>query len=95
MSVKVIAHPIGKKLHRSEIWSDGKLIGEYERAQANDIERKTDEIHACLAMLEAIEHQHGLFVVRWDGQRREKVIRVHGAEVGTIPRSEWRKPSWE
>ena len=64
MSAKVIAHPIGKKLHRSEIWSDGKLIGEYERAQANDIERKTAEIHACLAMLEAIEHQHGLFVVR-------------------------------
>ena len=34
MRLTVTPHPIGKKLHRLDIYADGRYIGEYERAQA-------------------------------------------------------------
>ena len=95
MSLKVDPQPIGKKLHRLVISSDGVLIGEYERSQSADIERKKREIECALPMLLDIFKQRGEFVVRWDSKRRLKSIRVDGIEVGQVPPKYWGKPSWE
>ena len=96
MTIHVRAELIGTKLHRLLMFSDGKPIGEYERTQAADIDRKIEEIRAAESNLLALYKQHGELKVRWDGVRREKVIRtLGGQEVGVIPRSAWRRPSWE
>lgn len=95
MSLVVNTQPIGKKLHRLEIFSDGQFIGEYERSQEADIERKKEEIKCALSRLVAIHRSKGEFVVRWDGGRRVKSIRVNGIEVDQIPIECWRRPSWE
>ena len=95
MPLKVISRPIGKKLHQLEIYVNGQRIGEYERSQAEDIACKTAEVKACLPLLQEIRQKHGELVVRWNNRRREKVIYVNGSEVGTVPRTHWRTPSWE
>jgi hypothetical protein len=91
----VIDHQLlGKTLHRLEIRHDGQYIGEYERSQAADIERKKQEIRCAQDLLLRIYRQHGEFQVRWVGGRKDKVIYVQGMERGVIPKSCWRKPSW-
>ncbi len=86
---------LGKKLHRLDIYNEGKFIGEYERSQYNDIERKTREINLASDLLLSIHANYGTFIVRWDGVNRHKSIRVDGVEVSTIPKEFWQKPSWE
>ena len=94
MGLRVDAQLI-KKQHRLVISYGGQIIGEYERAQESDIDRKKAEIKCALAMLLDIHRRKGEFTVRWDGKRRVKSIRVNGVEVGLIPHDCWRKPSWE
>ena len=94
MSLVVDAHKIGSKLHRLELRVDGEFIGEYERAQAADIDRKRDEIQRALRLLLLNYRKHGELRVRWNRERREKVIFANGIEVGVIPSECWRKPSW-
>jgi len=96
MSVLVRAESIGKKLHRLRIFIDGAYVGEYERAQAADIDRKKAEIVAAQAELLSLFRKHGELCVRWNGKDREKTIRrTDGVKVGVIPRSAWRTPSWQ
>ena len=95
MPLTIRAHPIGTKLHQLEIECDGRRLGEYERSQRADIERKTREVESALAELLEIERRHGQFVVRWNSVRREKVIYVDSAEVGTIAVKHWKTPSWK
>lgn len=84
----------GTKLHRLKIYNNGVFIGEYERSQEADIERKKDEIASAATILIDIFEQRGKFVVRWDSKRRLKAIRVNKEQVGEIPARHWGKPSW-
>jgi hypothetical protein len=86
---------IGKKLHRLEVYHDGKFIGEYERSQAKDIERKTKEVNLASDLLLSIYREYGAFIVRWDGVSHKKSVRVNGTEVSIVPKGCWLKPSWE
>ena len=95
MPLRVRSELIGSKLHRLLIFQDGQYIGEYERSQEADIERKKAEIRNAEAELLGIYRRHGEFVVRWDGAKRQKSVRVKGTEVGTVPRAAWERPSWE
>ena len=95
MALEVVPEIIGKKLFRMLISHDGALIGEYERSQEADIERKKAEIQCALGILLDVSRKHGQFVVRWDGKRRVKSVRVDGIEVAQVPTKCWRKPSWE
>jgi hypothetical protein len=95
MSLTVDAQPLGIKLHRLAISNDGLFIGEYERSQAADIQRKIEEIKCALPLLLHVFLRKGEFVVRWDSKRRLKSIRVNGVEVGQVPVRCWRTPSWE
>lgn len=94
---KLVVKPelIGKKLNRLDIFHDGQHIGEYERSQAADIDRKIDEINAASNLLLETYRKHGQFVVRWDGSQQKKSVRVNDIEVSSIPKECWRKPSWE
>jgi len=91
----VKAELLGTKLHRLEIYHEGTFIGEYERSQEKDIERKSREINLAAELLLAVFEKHGVFVVRWDGEDHKKSIRIDGTEVDTIPAECWQKPSWE
>ncbi|MDZ8187431.1 MAG: hypothetical protein RMX96_21610 [Nostoc sp. ChiSLP02] len=93
MTLFVRSEPIGKKMNRLLIESNGTFIGEYERSQQADIERKTEEINAAETTLLSIYEKYGKFCVRWDGKAKKKSIRVKGIEVGTIPKAAWRTPS--
>lgn len=86
---------IGKKLNRLDIFNNGQLIGEYERAQEADIERKIQEINCASDMLLEVYSKHGEFVVRWNGSEHKKSVRVNDFEVASIPKECWKKPSWE
>lgn len=90
----VRAELIGTKLHRLEIFKDGTFIGEYERSQAKDIDRKIREIQLASDLLVETFTNHGPFVVRWDGENHRKSIRVDGTHVATVPKDCWQKPSW-
>ena len=94
MSLIVNPHSLGKKLHRLGISYEGQFIGEYERAQLADIERKKDEINCAADLLVEIFKQHGEFKVRWNGKRREKIIYTEDIERAVIPKLCWRQPSW-
>ena len=94
MTVRIQIEKIGKKLHRLQIYVDEKYIGEYERSQESDIDRKKQEILASIDVIVGIYKEQGEFVVRWDGANKKKSIRINNSEVGVIPRSAWRKPSW-
>ena len=82
-------------MNQLEIFDGQTLIGEYERAQEADIERKKREVQNAGALLIGVFRKHGPFVVRWDRLSRTKSIRVNGVEVGVIPRTHWETPSWE
>lgn len=95
MALTITADRIGKKLFRLSIYSRGTYIGEYERSQSQDLDRKREEIRASHKVLLRVFSQHGPFMVRWDGIHRRKSVRIAGVEVETIPRAFWRTPSWE
>lgn len=95
MTLRVDAQPIGKKLYRLRIFYDGQFIGEYERTQGADIERKKQEVECASDLLLTIYRSTGEFLVRWDKKRCVKAIRVNGVEVGQVPKGCWRRPSWE
>jgi hypothetical protein len=68
MSLRVDPQLLGTKFYRMAIYFEGKLLGEYERSQAADIDRKTEEIQCALPKLLEISQTHGEFRVRWDGK---------------------------
>jgi hypothetical protein len=98
MPLTIHAYLTGKAkvLHTMEIRNDGETIGYYERSQPQDIARKEREIYKAASMLLDIYGQHGEFIVRWDGDRAEKVVKdKNGIERGVIPRNCWERPSWQ
>lgn len=95
MALVVRSTAVGLKLNQLEIFDGQTLIGEYERAQEADIERKKKEVQNAEALLLAVFRRHGPFVVRWDRLKRAKSIRVNGVEVGVIPSIHWERPSWK
>ncbi len=95
MTISVHAEPATKTLYRLSIYNDGQYIGEYERSQEPDIERKKAEIRDAQELLLAIFQKYGEFCVRWDGKDRKKSVRVDGIEVGVVPKSAWKTPSWQ
>ena len=94
-TLDVKAHLIGKKFYRLSIFHEGTYIGEYEKSQAADIERKIREVELSSDLLLSVYRKHGLFVVRWDRENGKKSIRIDGSEVGSIPKECWQKPSWK
>jgi hypothetical protein len=86
MSLRVDPQLLGTKFYRMAIYFEGKLLGEYERSQAADIDRKTEEIQCALPKLLEISQTHGEFRVRWDGKRGVKSVRVSDIEVWQIPK---------
>ncbi|MEH2239321.1 hypothetical protein [Nostoc sp.] len=88
-------------MNRLLIESNGIFIGEYEKSQQADIDRKIEEINAAETTLLSIYEKHGVFHVRWDGKARKKSIRVKDIdrvkdiEVGSIPKAAWRAASWQ
>ena len=95
MTIFVRTEQIGSKLHRLLMFKDGKPLGEYERSQAADIARKKAEIQDAEPTLLALFEKHGQLLVRWDGKKREKVVRSNGLKVGVIPKEAWKAPSWQ
>ncbi len=94
MTLFVRFESIGNKMNRLLIYSNGIFIGEYEKSQQADIDRKIEEINAAETTLLSIYEKHGVFLVRWDGKARKKSIRVKDIEVGSIPKAAWRAASW-
>ncbi len=95
MPIAVRTESIGTKLHRMLMYNGEEYVGEYERSQAADIERKKAEIAEATDVLLALFQNHGVLCVRWDGNARKKSIRAGGIEVGVIPKSAWKAPSWQ
>jgi hypothetical protein len=95
MTLFVRPEQAGSKLHRLLIFHEGKYIGEYEKSQDADIERKTAEIHDAESILLEVFNKYGEFCVRWDSKERKKSVRVNGVEVTVIPKSLWKTPSWQ
>jgi hypothetical protein len=96
MTLFVRPEQAGSKLNRLLIFHDGKYIGEYERSQDADIERKRAEINDAESILLEVFNRHGEFCVRWDSKERKKSVRrVDGVEVTVIPKSLWKRPSWQ
>jgi hypothetical protein len=93
--LEVTTEPIGQKLFRLCLYLDGQYIGEYERSQESDIDRKRKEIELASDLLCWVGEHHGSFVVRWDSNKRRKSIRVGRTEVCIIPRQLWQDPSWK
>lgn len=84
-----------KTRYRLQIYVDGKHIGEHETSNEAEIARKKQEIEAAIGILLETFNKHGKFKVDWDNKNRKKSIRINGVEVGEVPRSAWKKPSWE
>jgi hypothetical protein len=88
-------------MNRLLIYSNGIFIGEYDKSQQADIDRKIEEINAAETTLLSNYEKHGVFLVRWDGKARKKSIRVKDIdqvkyiEVGSIPKAAWRPASWQ
>lgn len=95
MPIVVHTEPIGTMLHRMLMYNGEEYVGEYERSQNADIERKKAEISEATDVLLALFQKHGELCVRWDGKARKKSIRANGIEVGVIPKSAWKPPSWQ
>ncbi|AEG43899.1 hypothetical protein [Isoptericola variabilis] len=67
------------------------MIGEYERSQAQHIERKKAEVAAAADYLLDLYRRRGRFVVRWAGDERAKVVKDElGNVMGRIPPERWR-----
>ncbi len=79
-----------KTLYELSIYHEVMLIGEYERSQQQEINRKKKEINKASTFLLDIYKEHGYFEVRWDGKKRQKSVRVNGNEVGVIPEKYWK-----
>ena len=61
------------------------MIGEYERTEERDIERKKAEIASAADYLVELFRKHGPFVARWDGIERTKVAKDQfGNKIGEI-----------
>lgn len=84
----------GSQRYRLLIYHNGQYVGEYERSQEEDVERKTEEIMAAESVLLEVFEKHGEFCVRWNGKEKKKSVRVDDIEVAVIPKSCWRRPSW-
>jgi len=95
MPIFVSTESIGTKLHRMHMYNGKEYVGEYERSQEANIERKKAEIAEATDTLLALFHNHGELCVRWNGNARKKSIRAGGIEVGVIPKSAWKAPSWQ
>jgi len=83
----------GKTLHHIKIYINTMYIGDYERSQEGDIDRKKEEIRLSAYLLLEIYQRYGFFIVCWDNKDRKKSIRVHGREVGIIPKKNWQLPN--
>jgi hypothetical protein len=94
MKIEVKTEAI-KTRYRLQIYADGTHIGEYETSNESEIARKILEIEAAIDILLETYNKHGKFKVDWDNKNRKKSIRINGVEVGEVPRSAWKKPSWE
>ena len=86
---------VGTKLHQLLIFDGKTLIGEYERAQSANIDRKKKEVRNAEAQLLDVFRKHGPFIVRWNDSTKSKIIRANGIPVGTIAKSHWETPSWQ
>lgn len=95
MPIVVHTEPIGTNLHRMLMYNGEEYVGEYERSQEANIKRKKAEIAEATDVLLALFQNHGELCVRWDGKARKKSIRSGGFEVGVIPKSAWKAPSWQ
>ena len=63
MSLRIDSQPVGPKRHCLRMHYNGQYIGEYERSQAADIERKKKEIKCSLSVLLGIYNERGVFRV--------------------------------
>jgi hypothetical protein len=95
MELTVVTKSLGSKLNEMLIYAGSTQIGEYERSQDADIERKKVEIANVADLLMWIYSKHGRFTVRWQGDTRHKSIRVADVEVSIIPKIAWATPSWQ
>lgn len=94
MALFVRTEQVGLKLHRLLIFHEGKYIGEYEKSQEANIERKKAEINNAESTLLEVYDQYGEFCVRWNSKERKKSVRVNGVEITVIPKALWKPPSW-
>lgn len=91
MNLHVDVEPIGSTLFKLVIRDGDQVIGEYERSQAQHIERKKSEIAAAAEYLLERYRLHGPFIVRWDGASHAKVVKDEtGNQIGKIPPEHWR-----
>lgn len=76
-----------------EVYCDGVKIGEYERSIEREVFRKIGEIEVAFKKLRRIYQRSGEWKVRWNKERREKVITVNGMEIDTLERKYWGRPN--
>lgn len=76
MQFTVVTKSPGAKLREMLIYAGSPQIGEYERSQDADIERKKLEIENVADLLVWVHSKHGRFTVRWDGETRHKSVRA-------------------
>jgi len=95
MQLTIVTRSLGTKLNELLIYAGSTQIGEYERSQDADIERKKLEIENVADLLLWVHSKHGSFIVRWDGDTRQKSVRVADIEVCIIPKIAWGTPSWQ
>jgi hypothetical protein len=95
MQLTIVTKSLGTKLSEMLIYLGSTQIGEYERSQEADIERKKVEIENVADLLLWVHSKHGRFTVRWDGDTGHKSVRVADVEVCIIPRIAWGTPSWQ
>jgi hypothetical protein len=88
------ATPATPTMYQLDVYWNDKHIGQYERSNSREVQRKILEIQGAFRLLLDVYEKHGEWVVRWDGQARQKSIRVNGREVGIIPKDYWGRPSW-
>jgi hypothetical protein len=94
MQLTIVTKSLGTKLNELLIYLGSMQIGEYERSQDADIERKKLEIANVADLLVWVHGKHGRFTVRWNGDTRHKSVRVGDIEVCIIPKIAWEAPSW-
>jgi hypothetical protein len=95
MQLEIVTKSLGTKLNEVQIYAGSTQIGEYERSQDADIERKKREIESVADLLIWVHSKHGRFTVRWNGDLKQKSVRVADIEVCIIPRIAWETPSWQ
>jgi hypothetical protein len=88
--LRVLEVPNSNTLWRLEIYDGDELIGEFERSVRHHIDRKKREVRNATEFLRDIYRKHGAFQVRWDGNARQKSVRVQDVEVAVIPEQFWK-----